>query len=248
MKFTSLAILGSLIGFTGIASAGEYSYSAPAKGPVVPYEEEPLGFEVGLGYDSSYIFRGVSFGDHSVWASLDYAIPITDTIEFGLGTWYQANYDEGDSFEELDLIAGLSFGLGSFDLGLGVIWYYFPDDGSDALEIGSSLGTSVGPVDLGSYVAYDEATDGWYFEISAETTIELTDNIALVPGALISYGDDYYGVDGFNNVGLSLALPIALTDTATVTPYIAGSLALEGLDDIGEPDYFYGGISLSVTF
>ncbi len=248
MKLTSLTILGSLIGFAGSLTAGEYIAAPPSKGPVTIIEDEPLGFEVGLGYDSKYVFRGVDFGDHSVWASLDYAMPITDSIDFGIGAWYESILDEGDSYEELDLLAGLSFAFGSFDAGLGVIWYYFPDDGSDALEIGGSLGTSVGPVDLGSYVGYDESTDGWYFEASAETTIELTDNIALVPGALISYADSYYGVSGWNNVGLSLALPIALSDTATVTPYVAGSLAIDSLLAIGEDDHFYGGVALSVTF
>lgn len=246
MKIKSLAILSGILGFASVSHAGEV-YSAPAKGPII-IEEEPLGFEIGLGYDSSYIFRGVNFGDHSVWASLDYAMPLTDAMELNIGTWYESILDEGNSFEELDLYAGLTYGLGPVDLGLGVIWYYFPDDGSDALEIGGSLGTSVGPADLGTYVGYDEATDGWYFELSVETTVELTDNIALVPGALVSYADDYYGVDGWNNVGLSLALPIALTDTATLTPYVAGSLAIDGLEAIGQDDEFYGGVSLSVTF
>ncbi len=246
MKFKSFAIqLSGVFGFAAIAAAGPYE--APPKGPIM-IEDEPLGFEVGIGYDSKYVFRGVDFGDHSVWGSLDYAMPITDSVELGLGLWYETIADEGDSFEELDLIAGLTFSLGAVDLGLGLLWYYFPDDSSDALELASSVGTSVGPVDLGAGVAYDFETEGWYFELSAESTIELTDSIALVPGALVSYADSYYGVSGWNNVGLSLALPIALTDAATLTPYVAGSLAIDSLEDLGESDHFYGGVSLSVSF
>ena len=247
MKIKSFAITSlGVFGFAAAALAGDYA--APSKGPVIIAEEEPLGFEVGVGYDSKYVFRGVDFGDHSVWASVDYSAPLTDSVDLSLGAWYETIADNGNSFEELDLLAGISFAAGPVDIGLGVLWYYFPDDGSDALELGTSVGTSAGPVDLGFATAYDFETEGWYFEISAESTIELTDTIALVPGVLVSYGEEYYGVSGFNNVGLSLALPIALTDAATLTPYIAGSLALDALDDLGEDDHLYGGVSLSVSF
>jgi len=246
MNIKSFAIQSvGILGLATVSMAGVYM--PPSKGPVV-YEEEALGFDVGVGYDSKYVFRGVDFGDHSVWGSVDYATALTDTIELGLGVWGQANYETHNSFEELDVIGGLTFALGPVDLGLGVIWYYFPNDDTDALEIGASLGSSVGPADLGLAVAYDESTDGWYFEYSVESVIELTDRVALVPGALVSYGDSYYGVSGWNNVGLSLAMPVALTDTATLTPYIAGSFAIDSLEDLGEKDHFYGGISLSVSF
>ena len=247
MKIKSFAIQSAILGFAA-ASAFAGDYSAPSKGPVAVAEDEALGFEVGVGYDSKYVFRGVDFGDHSVWASVDYGMPITDSIDLGLGVWYETIADKGADFEELDVIAGLSIAAGPVDLGLGAIWYYFPADGSDALELGASVGASAGPLDLGAAVAYDLEVEGWYFEVSAESTIELTDSISLVPGVLVSYGDDYYGVSGFNNVGLSLALPIALTDAATLTPYIAGSIALDGLDDLGEDDHLYGGVSLSVSF
>jgi hypothetical protein len=248
MKIKSLAISAfSLLGLAGISFAGSAMMSS--KGPVMtPAPDEDLGFEVGIGYDSKYVFRGVDFGDHSVWGSIDYSAPLTDNLDLGLGLWYETVAETGNSFEELDVISGLTYSLGAVDLGVGLIWYYFPDNDSDALELGTSIGTSVGPVDLGGAASYDFEVDGWYFEVSAESTIELTDSISLVPGALVSYGQDYYGVSGFNNAGVSLALPIALTKSATLTPYVAGSFALDALEALGEDDHFYGGVSLSVSF
>lgn len=247
MKIKSLAISAfGLLGFAGLSAAGTYVSSGQTS--VMPPVDEDLGFEVGVGYDTKYIFRGVDFGDHSVWASIDYSAPLTDDLDLGLGVWYETIADTGNSFEELDLIGGLTYSLGAVDLGVGVIWYYYPDTSEDALEIGTSLGTSVGPVDFGAAAAYDFETEGFYFEVSAESTIELTDSVALVPGALVSYGDEYYGVTGFNNVGVSLALPIALTKSATLTPYVAASFAIDALEELGEDDHIYGGVSLSVSF
>ena len=247
MKIKSLAISAfGLLGLAGYAVAGSTMMS---KGPVMPAPvDEDLGFEVGLGYDSSYVFRGVDFGDHSVWGSVDYSAPLTDDLDLGLGLWYETVAESGNGYEELDVIAGLTYSLGAVDLGLGLIWYYFPDSDSDALELGTSIGTSIGAIDLGGAASYDFEVDGWYFEVSAESTIELTDSVALVPGALVSYGEDYYGVSGFNNAGVSLALPITLTKSATLTPYIAASFALDALEDLGEDDHIYGGVSLSVSF
>ena len=53
---------------------------------------------------------------------------------------------------------------------------------------------------------------------------------------------------GFNNFFARLDLPIQLTSSATLTPYIATSVAIDWLEDAGESDYFWGGVSLSVDF
>jgi hypothetical protein len=47
---------------------------------------------------------------------------------------------------------------------------------------------------------------------------------------------------------VGLSLPIKLTSTATLTPYIAGNFPLGDLDDLGEDSRVYGGIALSVAF
>jgi hypothetical protein len=49
-------------------------------------------------------------------------------------------------------------------------------------------------------------------------------------------------------VVVKLGLPYALTKTATLTPYVAGSLAIDALDALGEDSYLIGGVSLTVTF
>ncbi len=90
--------------------------------------------------------------------------------------------------------------------------------------------------------------EGSYLEGTVGTTIEISDSVALEIGTGISYGDDYYGVSGLNNVFARAALPIALTETLTLSPYIAHSWAVDSLEDTGGEDEFFGGASLSVAF
>ena len=235
-----------------LGAAAALSLSPALAGPVTSGggfstgEPFSLGAEASLGYDSQYIFRGVDFGDNLIWGDVNMTVPVSDTIDFSAGVWY-ATLSDGD-YDELNVYAGVTADLGAFELGIGATWYYFPVTDTDALEPGISIGTSAGPIDLSLGYYYDLETDGSYIELAAESAIEITDTVSLVPGVSVSYADDYYGVSGFNNVGVSLALPIALTDTATLTPYVAGSLAIDALEDLGEDDHIYGGVSLSISF
>ena len=102
--------------------------------------------------------------------------------------------------------------------------------------------------DGGDLFANKSGNEGWYFETGLNTTIKINDTLSLVPEARITYGESYYGVSGFNNVLLKLGAPIALTKTATLTPYIAGSIAIDSLKSLGVDSYLIGGISLTVTF
>ena len=100
-------------------------------------------------------------------------------------------------------------------------------------------------LDLGLGYYYDLEEEGSYIELGAEKAIEISDSVALVAGTSVGYARDYYGVDGFNAVGASLSLPIALGDRTTLKPYIAATWEI---DESGQDDDVYGGVSLSVSF
>ncbi|CAN5499989.1 hypothetical protein BH23VER1_BH23VER1_11770 [soil metagenome] len=223
--------------------------------PMIQPIDDDLGFDIGLGYDSSYIFRGQEIigadgsGDHLVWGSINYANDFGSPVELSLGAWYASL--AADDFTELDLYGALEFELAEgLTASVGYLWYYFPQDGgSDTNEVYGTLGAEFGGVETGFYAGYDTAEDGWYLALTAGYSVKLSDSIALGFDAGLSYSLEYYTPgSGFNNVDLRLSLPIALTDNATFTPYIAGSIALEELEDIGVDDYLYGGASITVTF
>ncbi|MGI9243034.1 MAG: hypothetical protein ACR2RV_19710 [Verrucomicrobiales bacterium] len=250
MKKNKLAAVG-VVGCAAVLAAAPAIAGTPMP-PVEPLPEPApeIGAEVSVGYDTKYIFRGFDLGDNLVWGGVDLGVPLTEALSLNIGSWYGSLAD--DAYDELNLLAGLSYDMGGVELGLGAIWYYYPQgvlgNGlgyDDAFELGASIGGSIGAVDVGLGYYYDFEIEGSYIELGAESLIELSDRVGLVPGATISYADDYYGISGFNAVGASLSLPIALTDNATLKPYIAGTW---GIDNSGQPDEVYGGVSLTVGF
>lgn len=258
----------SLVGSLALATVG-FAGTAPASGKKctsctpAPAAESDLGFTLGVGYDTKLIFRGLDVADNWVHTSLDWNLPLTNKISLEAGAIYGVSADDsflgvdGLSYQRLELNAGLNFNLGPVDLGVGYRWYNHQGDGDilleDGHEVGTTLSAKAGPLNIGLGAYYDFAIDGWYFEFGVNSEIKLSDRISLVPGANIGYGVDYTyhiegaaGIDGFSHVGLSLALPIKLTKSATLTPYIAGNLPIDELD--GLDNQLFGGVSLSVKF
>jgi hypothetical protein len=256
MKLKSLLTLGlSAIAATAIAGT-----PAKAPAPIQPVvEEEPLGFTLSVGYDSHYVFRGVLFAENLVWGQIDGTIPLTDMLSLNVGAWYGTSADDSGvfsvpgssgSFHELDLYGAILADLGPVTVGAKYTAYLYDGDADleDINEVGIIATTTIGPVDLLGGAYYDDATDGFYFEVGVSHAFEVTDRISIVPAALISFADDYYGVSSFNHIKVAVSVPIKLTSTATLTPYIAGNFPLEDLEDAGEEDRVYGGVALSVSF
>ena len=239
-----------------LASAMYASAGSPESAPLAPVPApEPssgglvdeIGAEISIGYDTVYMFRGVDFGDDLVWSDVNLTLPLSESLELNFGAWYAGLAD--DDFTELDLYAGLTYNItDSLSVGVGFIEYFYPRTDDEVAEVGATLGYSVAGVDFGLGYYYDFETEGSYYEVGASYEIALTDSLSLVPGVVVGFGDDYYGVSGGNHVGLSLGLPIQLTSTATLTPYVAGNLPIDSLDDTGEDDQVFGGVALTVTF
>ncbi|MGK0189518.1 MAG: hypothetical protein ACI9R3_005335 [Verrucomicrobiales bacterium] len=246
-------VLSSLALFygTAVTTAGTLAGSAPVAPPEILDVEggmfDEIGAELTLAYDSVYMFRGVDFGDNLVSSDLNVTLPLGDSLSLNVGTWYATLAE--DDYAELDLYAGLEYTVNdSLSIGVGYTWYYLPRDSDGWNEVGATIGYSVAGIDFGLAYYYDFETEGSYFEPSVSYEIAITDNVSLVPSVAAGFGDDYYGVSGGNHVGVSLALPIQLTATASLTPYIAGNIAIDSLDDLGEEDQVFGGVALTVGF
>lgn len=245
------ALLAILVSIAGLAQAGTPAAKNPA--PIAPVDDS-LGVSAIIGYDSKYIFRGVDYGDSLITASVVIPVKLTDKLTFTFAPWYGSAAGGGrftEDYDELDLVGGLTYDAGFATLGVGYTWYYFPFSGADTSEPNITIAKSFGAINwfAGAYldVEADAGDEGWYFETGLNTKIDITDKFALVPEAKVSYGADYYGVSGFNNILLKLGLPYALTRTATLTPYVAGTIAIDSLEEF-EDSYVFGGVSLTVTF
>lgn len=262
MKLSSLLIPVLSVAFAATSFAGTSSGKATTTVAPAPAPEglfDNIGATLTVGYDTNYIFRGVQFCENLVSGSIDVPITLTDQLTLGLNAWFGTSADDsaapfagGGSYEELDLAATLLYKIDPVTVGLKYTWYnYLGNAGKfveDVNEIGVTLATSLWVLDLGAGVYYDFTAEGWYYEAFASHTFKINDWLSLVPGVLISFGTDYYGVNGGNTIKPSLAIPIKLTKSATLTPYIAGNLPYGSLDSLGEQSRVYGGVALSVTF
>ncbi|MDB6139807.1 MAG: hypothetical protein JWO94_2879 [Verrucomicrobiaceae bacterium] len=257
MKTTITSLL-SILAIAGSLQAGSATSGKIVAPEVTPAPDDSLGFSLTAGYDSAYIFRGVKYGDSLISAGITAPIKLDDKTTLTFTPWY--GHIAGKDYDELDLPVSLTHDFGFATLGLGYTWYRYPFSGFDTSEPNVTFSKTIGNLTIygGAYLdvnakggdlfANRSGDPGWYFETGAAYTIKLTNWLSLVPEAKISYGEDYYGVKGFNNVVVKVTAPIALSKNATLAPYVAGSIAIDSLHDLGVDNYFIGGVALTVTF
>jgi hypothetical protein len=271
MKLNSLKKISALATVSavslGVAVAGP-STPAPTPAPIdsgsVPPPPPPsggggglfdsMGMTLSAGYDTDYIWRGYDLGHDFAWTALDLSIPLGDSLEASLGVWYTDTFDD-DSNNEVNYYASLGQDFGAFGVEIGYTHYAYPDagNGPESNEAYISAGTTVGPLDVSLAYYHDFDLEVSYVEAAATTSIPLSSAVSLDPSVGISYADiddAPAGVEdsGFNHFFARLDLSIQLTDSATLTPYVATSSALDVAEDFGEDDYLWGGVSLSVDF
>lgn len=248
-KTNMIALLGSLA-LAGTSLAGTASTS---KGPVVPpiaASDDLLGFSLTAGWDSTYLFHGVNVGDNWLWTKLDYNLALNDKLSFNLGAFYGHLFDF--TYNELDVYGGLTYNAGPVNISTGFTWYHYIDGSTleNQYEPYLTISSNGLPVDVYFTGYYDFEVDGTYLETGLSKTIALCDKVSLVPAVNVGYNLGYNtDEDGWNHVGVRLGLPIALSKTATLTPYIAGNFALDATEGyFAEDNVFLGGVSLSVKF
>lgn len=222
--------------------------------------EEGVSFyaSADVGFHSQYNFRGFKAGDWAPSISFEFIIPVraNSGLALDVGAWYVDPID--DVYNELGLYAYLDFPVADFKFRVGGIFFVFPDEDWVTGEFGAAVSYSVMDfVDLelawwsdvkGDGFSEDELRFGHYAEFSLGKSIALKNWLGVEITAGVGYGIDYYGSDGLNQAFATMKFPIGISETATLTPYIGGTLALEGLEDAGENDQFLTGIRLWVGF
>ena len=228
---------------------------------------DTIGATLEVGYDTRYYFRGRWFADNTTWAGISLSIPLTEQLSLGFGAFYTSTVDtlitssatglqEELDYSELDLSTSLTYDAGFAKFGLVYTHYEFFDGNSgttnpggrfgagelnvgSAEEVGVTVATSVGPVNLYGGYYYDFTIGASYAELGADSPIEITSWLSLVPAVKIGYGfGSYYtatNAAGFNrgsssgwtHVIPSLSAPIKLTKTATLTPYVAYNISMD---------------------
>ena len=205
---------------------------------------EDIGAEVSVGYDTDYMFRGVNLGEDLLWSDVNVSTTLTDGLDLGVGAWY-ANVADDAGNDELDIYAGLSTSMGDISLDLGATYYYYPDPvaGEGTLEFGVGFGTSAGPFDLSLGLYYDIDLEAAYYEVGAATSFDLTDTMAVDVGGAIGNADG----DTLTALTFTIGVPITLSDSASLSPYVGVNIPLDDYEDAFGDD-IYSGLSLTVGF
>lgn len=205
---------------------------------------EDIGAEVSVGYDTDYMFRGVNLGQDLLWSDVNVSTSLSDGLDLGVGAWY-ANVADDAGNDELDIYAGLSTSMGDMSVDLGATYYYYPDPtaGEGTLEFGIGLGTSAGPIDLSLGLYYDIDLEAAYYEVGAATSFDLTDTMAVDVGGAIGNFDG----DTLTALTFTIGVPITLSDSASLSPYVGVNIPLDDYEDEFGDD-IYSGLSLTVGF
>lgn len=229
--------------------------------PLAQAADKDWSVDFDLTYNSKYVWRGLTATDGSVLQpsfSLAYK-------GFSAGVW--GNVDLSDvngeqgNFTEVDLWAEYAHSFGMFTPAVGVIYYHFPpDDSANTTEIYLSLGFDV-ILSPTLVIYYDvDQIQGLYISLGISHSFDLYQkgemSVALDLGATAGWGSEdynagYWGVNksGFNDVLLSVGLPITVMESLTITPMINYSAVVdtELRDAVENDSNFYAGISITFS-
>lgn len=242
-------ILKSIVGgslLAGVATAGEVTPAA-----VTPAVDSSISTDLGVGYHNAYIFRGIDSGTDLVDIALNASgtCPLTG-LDLSAGAWY-GSVKEGfgiGNYDELDLTVGASKDLGFATASVGYIFYHFFDDADDAQEVYFGLSREFYGIEAGVKYFWDVETDNQgYSEFSLAKSFDVAGfglDVSSTLGYLVEEG-------ALSHLTTKVSHDIKLSETATLTPYVACSVELDDLEQyIGssEKNELFGGISLTVSF
>jgi uncharacterized protein (TIGR02001 family) len=210
-----------------------------------------LEYEIHTGYTNEYLFRGLNLGQDLVEAGLDVATSYAG-LDLSAGVWYGAFTSGGANETETDIYAEVAKDLGFATAAVGYIYYSYPQSsvGADAQEIYFSLSREFFGFDasLTHFWGIRGDNDG-YTELALGKSIPLNNCLSLSTGLALGY---YFEQSEFAHLTAKVALDYAFTETAVLSPFVAGSLSLSDAPaapiNAGAKNEFVGGVMLSVGF
>lgn len=237
-------LLGGLLS-ASVASpliAGDYT------APITTAPEAADMFSFTAGYHSTYVFRGVDFGDDMV----DWSLAATKTVgSFDLtASVWQANVigQPAGADLETDFTLNANKDLGFASLDFGYIFYYF--------EGATALNTQEIYLGFSKEIAGFQFSSRWFYDI------DLTDTLYSELSVKKSFAVGGFGFDTALAVGINpedtevthiqptVSKTIELNSEVSITPYVSYSFAIEDLDSNGvvRDDEFVAGVSLGFSF
>jgi hypothetical protein len=252
----TLSLLGGAL-VSGSAFAGEVV--APVVETAPCYEADVM-----VGAHSDYIWRGARQGSNLVDAAVNLSKSAWG-LDFTAGAWYGSFEEEASgsdsNVDELDLTFGVSKDLGFARFNTGYIYYnvdtLLGNDEASEIYVGFSKELCYG---LSSSLTYFINTSGDLggdseYDNNGYSVLSLAKSDLFLEGLTLSNDLGYLVEKGqLNHNTTTLGYDYALSENATITPYLAYTWELDALEEHGpswtgsEQNRFHGGVALTVSF
>jgi hypothetical protein len=244
MKHITALTLTTLLAATGLAQTA--AATAPA----------PVALDLTAGYDSEYIYRGLWFSNQNAWYNIGASKKLSDTTTLNALAYYTSSNDRRSLYQELDLGANIAYDAGFATLTAGYTHFFFfngylggGDGQTFASEVFVSAAKTVATVNVTATYAYDLYIDAAYAELAFDKSFALSESTSLVLKAASGYsiggyytlfnpgqsqggnGQNIGGESVWTHVTLTASLPITLSKTATLTPYVAYNISGAGREE-----------------
>jgi hypothetical protein len=233
------------------------------KAPVVEPCTVPFTGTVSVGYESTYLFRGLDYGSDAPWMGIDTNWVLLDNLSLDLGAWYinptqPVGFPPNHANDELDLYATFNFPLWIFNASLGTVLYNYPEAANDGgaddtrnIDTNFGLSYSLPWFDVSWLTAYDwnwNYGDGsWYHEVAGSKSFDLTNCLSMGLSAGVGFYDNYNGGlgvrplapagvgthNGYSHTFVTLGLTWAMTQTAALDVYVGGNFVNDDLEVLG---------------
>ena len=222
---------------------------AAASALVAGTAKAEIEYSINGGYSNEYLWRGIQQGNDMVSTGIDAA-----TEAYGLslsaGVWHADFATGGGDLTETDIYADISKDLGVWGLtgSIGYIYYLY-DNAANFQEYYLGLSKELYGLDasLTYYGDLAGSNNNGYLELGLGKSYDLSDCLSLGVGTALGYAVES---GDFANLVTTVSLDWAITDSATISPYI--TYAVEGSEqevyDNVSPQEFVGGIGVSVSF
>jgi len=263
----------------GILGLALFAGASQASADVESLIGDDFSGEISAGWDSRYFYRGLWFGDETAWTNIEFSKELATNLTGSVNLFYTDVMDDALSYSEGNIGATLSYdsGFGTFDFGFVHFRFYDGFAGSVNGVRGPGVNNNEEANELNltyshdllwgfsghMLIARDLTIDGTYGEFGVSGHWDICgDTIGLDFSAAAGYSlDNYYSAnlgngdedEGWTHVAISLALPIKLNETVTLTPHVSTNISSESRQDTntgsdrGDDEIFYGA-SMSVSF
>ncbi len=244
------------ITYTLLAGAALSSSHLMAGNEVVqaPAEDPAFALDIGAGYNTKYIWRGLDLGNDMVELSAEVTGAYAG-LDLTAGAWYAHVSDQvsGAPKGELDLYFDASKDLGFATASVGYIFYHFANSSSaaeDAQEIYFGLSKDIAGFSTSLKYFWDIETDNQgYSELAIEKEITIpmssyTVDAGVTVGYLVEEG-------ALSHITGKVSKSFSLCSGVTATPYVAYTVELDDLErnyGTSEQNEFFAGVALGYSF